>query len=140
MEGLDELLMYFAQDADKIFREELEKSGVKYRHAGVRIYNVQSVGVQGDKRTIGYPCEVEIDYDKAFLWDEEQFIRDLSSRITNEVEKVNFNYRFRLLNYFYNSVEKSRLPMWMRQVNRKIFNGREILINKVLYALNENAR
>lgn len=87
IEKLDVLLMDFARDADKILREELERFKVKYEHARVRVYNIRSVGVQGDQRTYGYPVEVEIAYDGKFVWDQEEFIRTLSNRITNEVPK-----------------------------------------------------
>lgn len=104
MEELDELLRGFAREADKILKGELEKFDVKYSCAEARMYNVKSVGVQGDRRTYGYPCEIEIVYDDGFVWEQEEFMRRLSNRITNEVEK-------------------------------RVFNGDDVLINKVLYVL-----
>lgn len=88
MERLEYLLNALEEKADKIFREELDK--IKYDEASLRIFPLQSVGVQGDMRTYGFPVEIEIIYNKGFVWDEEEFIRNLSNRITNEV-KVNYS-------------------------------------------------
>ena len=82
------LFIDFAKKADKILKEELKKFYVKYDIAEARmVTNVRSVGVQGDKRTYGYPALIEIIYDKSFVWDQEEFVRVLSSRITNEVKE-----------------------------------------------------
>lgn len=43
MEELDELLMGFARDADKILKDELRRFDVKYSYAEARRYNVRSV-------------------------------------------------------------------------------------------------
>lgn len=98
MKELDELLMHFAQDANKILKEELKSFNIEYAYAEARMYNIRSVGVQGDRRTYGYPCEIEIIYDKKFVWNQEEFTRKLSSRITNEVEKKTFNEKKYVIN------------------------------------------
>ncbi|HLD48850.1 MAG TPA: GMP synthase (glutamine-hydrolyzing), partial [archaeon] len=53
-----------------------------------RIYDIKSVGVQGDERTYSYPAEIELRLDGKVVWDAE-FSKRLSSRITNEVSGVN---------------------------------------------------
>ena len=88
MGSSEDLLIDFAKRADKILKEELKKFNVRYDIAEVRmVTNVRSVGVQGDKRTYGYPALIELTYDRGFVWDQEEFIRVLSNRITNEVKE-----------------------------------------------------
>ncbi len=88
MGSLEDLLIDFAKRADKILKEELKKFNVKYGSAEARmVINIRSVGVQGDKRTYGYPALIELTYDKSFVWDQEEFVRVLSNRITNEVKE-----------------------------------------------------
>ena len=87
-------LQNLAIQVDKILREEIEKAGMKASFEA-RIYNIRTVGVQGDKRTYGHPAEITIQEPKhpdgrAFNEDEfYDFLDRLSIRITNEVEGVN---------------------------------------------------
>lgn len=73
---------------DKILKEELKKSKIEYDMAEARVYDVRSVGVQGDERTYTYPAEIELRLDGKVLWDT-RFTDKLSSRITNEVKEIN---------------------------------------------------
>ncbi len=137
MENLDELLAGFARDADKILKEELKRFNIKYSYSGTRMYDVKSVGVQGDGRTYGYPCEIEIVYNNRFVWDQEEFTRRLSNRITNEVEKKYYMERLRSFDSLFRSLESGNYPRWLKRLGRWASKGKEILINKVLYVLRE---
>jgi GMP synthase (glutamine-hydrolysing) len=81
-------LVNISKQADKILRDELVKECIKYNIANVRVYDVKTVGVQGDERTYSYPIEIELKQKGKFVWDI-KFLEKLSSRITNEVKKVN---------------------------------------------------
>lgn len=73
----------------RILEDELRQSNISYDHADVRVYPVQSVGVQGDQRTYGHPAEITLMYRGEFVFCSEEFMRRLSSRITNEVKEIN---------------------------------------------------
>ena len=92
METLDELkieeLKNLACKADKILKEELEKENIDYILAEARIYNVKTVGVQGDYRTYCYPAEITLYQKENFVWNED-FLSSLSTRITNEIKEIN---------------------------------------------------
>ena len=92
MENLDEVtlkeLTNLAQQADKILKEELEKGGIEYDLAEARIYNLKSVGVQGDQRTYTYSVEITLYQKESFIW-KPDFLSRLSTRITNEVKSIN---------------------------------------------------
>ncbi len=135
MEELDELLMDFAREADKILKEELVSFNVKYSNVEARMYNVRSVGVQGDRRTYGYPCEIEIVYDTGFLLEQEEFMRRLSNRITNEVEKKYYMERLRSFDSLFRSLEIGNYPRWLKRLGRWASKGEDVLINKGLYIL-----
>lgn len=135
MEELDELLMGFVREADEILRDELKRLDVKYSYAEARMYNIRSVGVQEDRRTYGYPCEIEIVYDGKFLWEQEEFMQILSNRITNEVEKRYYIERLRSFDSLFRSLESSNSYRWLKRLGRWACNGNEVLINKVLYVL-----
>ena len=81
-------LKKLAMEVDKILKKELKKSRIKYDLASARIYDIRTVGVQGDERTYSYPAEIELMYDGKVVWKPE-FIGKLSSRITNEVKGIN---------------------------------------------------
>ncbi len=83
-----EELKELAQQVDKILKEELERVGIEYTMAEVRIYDVKTVGVQGDERTYTYPAEIELRQNKNFVW-KPSFTQRLSTRITNEVRNIN---------------------------------------------------
>ena len=87
MDNLKELTN-LAKKVDKILKEELEKEGIIYEMAEARIYDLKTVGVQGDKRTYSYPAEIELRQDGKIFWDGD-FTSRLSNRITNEVEQIN---------------------------------------------------
>ncbi len=84
----DKELVDLAQKVDKILKEELTKAGIEHDLARVSIYDIKTVGVQGDYRTYSYPAEIELIRKGEFVWQPE-FIRNLSSRITNEVRGIN---------------------------------------------------
>lgn len=92
MENLEELekkeLKNLAWSADKILKEELKKENIEYTLAEARIYNIRTVGVQGDYRTYCYPVEITLYQKENFVWNE-SFLSKLSTRITNEIKGVN---------------------------------------------------
>ncbi len=73
---------------DKILKEELKKSKIKHDMAEARIYDVKSVGVQGDERTYTYPAEITLMLDGKVVW-KEKLTEKLSYRITNEIKEIN---------------------------------------------------
>ena len=92
MENLDEatlkLLTGLAQQVDKILKEELKKENIDYDLVEARIYNLKSVGVQGDQRTYSYPAEITLYKKGDFIW-KPDFLSRLSTRIPNEVQSIN---------------------------------------------------
>ena len=83
-----EELTNLEEQVDMILREELKNSSINYDSAKVKIFNVKSVGIQGDKRTYAYPAGITIYQNGKIFW-EEKFISKLSTRITNEVSGIN---------------------------------------------------
>ncbi|HLD48941.1 MAG TPA: hypothetical protein VJB11_01115 [archaeon] len=81
-------LKKLAIEVDKILKEELKKAKITYDMAEARIYDIKSVGVQGDERTYSYPAEIELRLDGKIVWDAD-FSKTLSNRITNEVSGIN---------------------------------------------------
>src|SRR3989338_6359971 len=79
-----------ARKVDKILKEELKKKGIEADLAEARIYNIKTVGVQGDQRTYAHPCEITLYQKEHFIWNTE-FLAGLSTRITNEVEGNRIN-------------------------------------------------
>ena len=92
MENLDELkkeeLKNLAIEVDKILKQELDKEIIDYTLAEARIYNIKTVGVQGEYRTYSYPAEITLYQKGKFFWDED-FLSRLSTRITNEIKDIN---------------------------------------------------
>lgn len=86
--GDTDKLRNIAIQVDKILREELKKAGIDYTMAEARVYDMKSVGVQGDERTYQYPAEIELRNDGKVIWNP-AFTRNLSTRITNEIKSVN---------------------------------------------------
>lgn len=82
--------------ADAIVTEEIEKSGLEkeiQQYLAV-LPTIQSVGVQGDNRTYGFPIIVRAVTTKDFMTADWARIPDdvlvaISSRITNEIKEVN---------------------------------------------------
>ena len=78
-----------AEQVESIVKDELKRRRLKYDVAEAEIYNLKSVGVQGDKRTYDYPVQINIRYKSGrFNWNKD-FLNILSTRITNEVRGVN---------------------------------------------------
>lgn len=91
MENLEESnegLKNIACKVDKIFKEELEKENIDYDLAEARIYNVKTVGVQGDYRTYCYTTEITLYKKGNFVWNP-NFLSRLSTNITNKVKETN---------------------------------------------------
>jgi GMP synthase PP-ATPase subunit len=80
-------LQKLAIEVDKILRRELKSSAIECDFCEARIYNVKTVGVQGDNRTYCHPAEITIINPKSDNFDE--FLDGLSTKITNEVSGVN---------------------------------------------------
>ncbi len=81
------------QDADAIFREELEKSGAKADQYFAVLTNTRSVGVVGDFRTYGYTVALRAVRTSDFMTCEyaplsHDLLKTVSTRIVNEVPAV----------------------------------------------------
>ena len=76
-------------------REEIAKSTIECSLAEARIYDIKTVGVQGDKRTYKYSAELTLEEPKhqdGTIYSQDElctFLARLSTRITNEVTDVN---------------------------------------------------
>ena len=88
MEELSDLTG-LAKEVDRILKEELNRAGIEHDLAEARIYNVRTVGVQGDMRTYAHPAEITLFQKGSFVWGNKEFLQRLSTRITNEVKDVN---------------------------------------------------
>ncbi|MBS3117394.1 hypothetical protein J4430_00755 [Candidatus Woesearchaeota archaeon] len=86
--GNTEELMNLARKVDKILKEELTLASIEHDLAEARIYDLRTVGVQGDQRTYAYPAEITLYRGDKFIWDTE-FLEKLSLRVTNEVDSIN---------------------------------------------------
>ena len=86
--GNTQELMGLAVQVDKILKQQLSKYGLEHTLAEVRIYDIKTVGVQGDARTYLYPAQIELRDREGIIWNE-NFMAELSTRITNEVNKIN---------------------------------------------------
>ena len=84
-QGLHDL----ALEVNRIFQEQLAKVGGKY-YGEARIYDLKSVGVQGDERTYLYVAEINLKRPHhGEIVEINEFVRTLSERITSEVRYVN---------------------------------------------------
>ena len=82
-------LKNLAEQVEEILKDELKKRRIRYDVAEAEIYNMKSVGVQGDSRSYEYPTQITIRYKSGrFNWNNE-FLTRLSTRITNQVVGVN---------------------------------------------------
>jgi len=81
-------LQGLAQKVDALFRKELDERKIPYDKAEVRVYNIGTVGVQGDGRTYGPPVEITLFKDGEFVYDT-NFLAELSTKITNEIRDIN---------------------------------------------------
>ena len=81
-------LTKLAKNVEEILLRELRENNIKYDSTNVEIYNIKSVGVQGDKRTYSYPVEIEIRANGKIIFDYD-FLEKLSTRITNQVKDIN---------------------------------------------------
>ena len=88
MEDNTEELKGLAILVDRILKEQLKKYNIEYTLAQARIYDIKTVGVQGDARTYLYPAEIELRNDGKVVWDE-KFSAELSTRVINEVKGIN---------------------------------------------------
>lgn len=78
-----------AEQVESIVKDELNKRRIIYDVAEAEVYNIKSVGVQGDNRTYNYPVQINIRYKSGrFNWNKE-FLTILSTRITNEIMGIN---------------------------------------------------
>jgi len=82
------------READAIFREEVEKSGVKVQQYFAILTGIRSVGVMGDGRTYDYTIALRAVNTTDFMTCEypklpHELLAKVSSRITNEVKGVN---------------------------------------------------
>lgn len=73
---------------NRILKDELVETKIKYDLDEVRIYDIRSVGIKGDKRVYGYIAEISLKYKEKFIW-ESEFFKELSTKITNKIEDIN---------------------------------------------------
>lgn len=81
------------RNADKIFRDELEKNRVKAQQYFAVLTNMRSVGVQGDSRTYDYVLALRAVTTSDFMTSEyaripHKILAHIASRISNEVKGV----------------------------------------------------
>ncbi len=81
------------RDADKVFREEIEKNHVKAQQYFAILTNLRSVGVQGDSRTYEYVLALRAITTTDFMTSEyaripHKVLAEVASRISNEVKGV----------------------------------------------------
>lgn len=73
---------------NKIMKEQLKKSKIKYDIAEARIYDdVRTVGVKSDVRSYSYFVEITLKYKGKLVW-KLKFLGRLSPRITNKLKKL----------------------------------------------------
>ena len=82
------------QEADAIYREELDKSGVVANQYFAALTNMKSVGVMGDFRTYDYAIALRAVTTTDFMTAESanlpwELLEKVTSRIVNEVDHVN---------------------------------------------------
>lgn len=88
-------LQNLAIKVDRILREEIKNSKMKCEFLEARVYNIKTVGVQGDKRTYAHPAEITLtkpEHSNGTKYNREElniFLEKLSNRITNEIRGVN---------------------------------------------------
>ena len=83
-EGLKDL----EQKVKNVLISELEDSNIEYDFVDAEIFNVRTVGVQGDQRTYAYPAAITLKKNGKSIW-EKELISRISTRITNEVSGIN---------------------------------------------------
>ena len=87
-------LQGLAIKVDRILREEISVQHFGFDFLEARVYNIKTVGVQGDNKTYGHPAEIALnglrEKDGTLYTEEElyKFLSKLSTRITNEVKDV----------------------------------------------------
>lgn len=94
--GINEDKIKIVQDADYIFREEIEKAGLstKINQYFAALSNMRSVGVMGDGRTYDYTVVLRAVTTDDFMTAKAanipyEIITNISNRIVNEVKGVN---------------------------------------------------
>ncbi len=88
-------LQSLAIQVDNILKEEIKNFNLQCSFCEARIYNMKTVGVQGDERSYHYPAEITLNnpkhQDGKPYTDEElyNFLATLSTRVTNEIKEIN---------------------------------------------------
>jgi GMP synthase (glutamine-hydrolysing) len=77
-----------AKEVDKILIAELSRTNIQSDSIDVRIYDVKTIGVQGDQKTYAYVAEITLFNEGKAIWDSE-FMANLSNRITNNLKGIN---------------------------------------------------
>ena len=77
-----------AEVVEKILGKELGKYAHSFDKVEVRVYDVKSVGVQGDARSYTHPVEITLALTEGSFWDP-AFLSYVSLRITNKVRGIN---------------------------------------------------
>ena len=86
--------VHIVQEADAIFREELEQNGIRPSQYFAALSNMRSVGVQGDSRSYDYAVVLRAVQTDDFMTAEPyeipfSLLKHISERIINEVKGVN---------------------------------------------------
>jgi len=86
--------VHIVQEADAIFRQELEQNGIRPSQYFAALSNMRSVGVQGDSRSYDYAVVLRAVQTDDFMTAEPyeipfSLLKHISERIINEVKGVN---------------------------------------------------
>ena len=77
------------KEVDSIVKSELKKEGISYGVVETEVYDIKTVGVQGDSRSYNYPVQISIRHKNGKVYWNPEFINKLSTSITNNVTDVN---------------------------------------------------
>lgn len=81
-------MLDIAKKVELILKNELTKINIEQDFAEARVYDVKTVGVQGDEKTYAYVAEITLYSKDKFIW-QTGFLAGLSNRITNNIKEVN---------------------------------------------------
>lgn len=73
---------------NRILKDELVETEIKYDLTEAKVYDIKSVGIKGDNRAYGYIAEIGLKYRGKFIW-ESEFFNELSTKITNGIQEIN---------------------------------------------------
>ncbi|MBI3623320.1 hypothetical protein HY212_04565 [Candidatus Pacearchaeota archaeon] len=73
----------------KVVASKLKEHSLEYDSINVIVmYDIWTVGVQGDERTYRHPVEIGVIKNEQVIWNA-GFIREMSTEITNKIKEIN---------------------------------------------------